>query len=328
MEQYNEPAQSAPLATRYDSQSCQEDRELMEAWRSAKERTSAVEVPDMPKADFSALSGLLGAKGITAPDFDPFNLEQMKADMFNAESQPPDATGWDCPICRNKETIYVPVRLPDGSASRRFRPCKCVSTKRTIRRMQQSGLESIISDNLFQKFEAVEPWQQSMKDTAISFAKELSGWLFIGGQSGCGKTHLCTAICREALLRGKQVIYMMWRDDAPRLKASVNKDEYPELVDQFKKAEVLYIDDLFKTGRDGADRVMPTAADINLAYEIINFRYVGKLPTIISSEFMLKEMIDIDQALAGRIAERSRNNNFNINPDLIKNYRLRGIVEL
>ena len=306
------------------------DRELMDAWNRARDRASVSEDPGLVKSDFSALAAALGAKtgNATPLDHDPWELEQLKADSFNARAQAPDSTGWDCPVCKNKGQIYEVKRMPDGTPARIISPCKCVETRRAIRRMQRSGLENIISDNLFSKYEAVDPWQQTVKAAAMEYAKSIKGWFWIGGQSGCGKTHLCTGICREALLRGFEVVYMMWRDDAPRLKAAVNSEEYPAMVDQYKKAPILYIDDLFKTGKNGDAKVMPTSADINLAYEIINFRCVGKLPTIISSEFLQRELIDIDEALTGRIVQMAGENSFNIKPDRDKNYRLKGMVEL
>ena len=637
--------QRTASATARQSAGSSEDRELMAAYHRARARAAVPDpgAEDMQKADFSSVLPMLRARtGASAPaSFDPWELERRKADSYNAISEPPDETGWNCPECKNKGQIYEIRQLEDGSPGHIIRPCKCQATRRTIRRMQQSGLENIIHDNLFPKFEATEPWQQTVKDAAMEYAKNPKGWFYIGGQSGCvdadteffngtgwvrmsdyvegdsvlqydpetktatlttpkryikksasemyhvgtlrgsidmclspdhnfayltskghmqkkpfaevmrlhkenvqgfygrvetafgydgdgiplddneirimcaviadgsfaeglsrcavnvkkerkkqrmrellkdiphkeylihngysrfvfkaprrekvfsaywygcngkqleiiadevfywdgstdgkgrqfffstekesadfvqfalsatgsratissdcregqktcytviksrgnstvsmvstggrakavikkmepkdglqycfevdtgylvlrrngrifitgnsGKTHLCTAICREELLRGRQVVYMMWRDDAPRLKTAVNREDYPAMVDQYKKAPVLYIDDLFKTGRNGDAKVMPTSADVNLAYEIINFRYVGKLPTIISSEFLLKELVDIDEALTGRIAQMAGGNSFNIKLDRGKNYRLKGMVEL
>jgi DNA replication protein DnaC len=77
---------------------------------------------------------------------------------------------------------------------------------------------------------------------------------------------------------------------------------------------------------NGQNRSKPTAADVRLAFEIINYRVVSKLPTIISSEFTLGELVDIDQAVAGRIAEMAEFNAINITPDIKKNYRLRKVV--
>ena len=88
--------------------------------------------------------------------------------------------------------------------------------------------------------------------------------------------------------------------------------------------ELLYIDDLFKTGRSFDSRSpRPTTADVNVAFEILNYRYTAKLPTIVSSECVLDDLIQIDESLAGRIAERAKNL-FELGPDRGKNYRLRG----
>ena len=39
-----------------------------------------------------------------------------------------------------------------------------------------------------------------------------------------------------------------------------------------------------------------TQGDINIAFEIINYRYINDLITIISSELLLDEIINIDEA--------------------------------
>ena len=46
---------------------------------------------------------------------------------------------------------------------------------------------------------------------------------------------------------------------------------------------------------------------MRLAYELINYRYVKKLTTIISSEKQLDELMEIDSAIAGRINEMAGN---------------------
>ncbi|MEI3276555.1 MAG: ATP-binding protein [Evtepia sp.] len=206
-----------------------------------------------------------------------------------------------------------------------MRPCQCQKVRQSIRQMRRSGLQHIIQDYTFAKFQATEPWQQKLKAAAQAYAQSLEGWFFFGGQSGSGKTHLCTAICRKALHQGKQVRYMLWRDDVSRIKAVANQgEEYNAAIAPYKHAELLYIDDLFKTGRSFDSRSpRPTTADVNVAFEILNYRYTAKLPTIVSSECVLDDLIQIDESLAGRIAERAKNL-FELGPDRGKNYRLRG----
>jgi DNA replication protein DnaC len=196
--------------------------------------------------------------------------------------------------------------------------------------LKASGLENVLKDYRFDNYVAKEPWQQGVIDKAKKFVNdEGNHWFFMGGQSGCGKTHLCTAVCREFLLKGKSVQYMLWRDDVTKLKSAVtDSEEYGKLIDRYKNADVLYIDDLFKTGKVDSGFQKPTAADINVAFEILNYRYNNPaLITIISSELTEDELLDIDEATGGRIYERAKKA-FSIGQDRKKNYRIKGVVTL
>lgn len=264
----------------------------------------------------------------TAPAFDRVAWENQKAENYNAMVGDLDEEdGYNCPICKNKGNI-ARVEMVNDWPTKIYRDCKCMAMRYTIARMRRSGLENIITDCTFEKYEELDPWHTKVKKMAMEYAGNPSGWFFMGGQSGAGKSHLCTAICRTFLLRGERVQYMMWVDDAAILKGIANEGaEYTQAVERFKKAPVLYIDDLFKVQNDqGQNRQKPTPADVRLAFELINFRVVSKLPTIISSEFTLAELVNVDQAVAGRIAEMAEYNAISIPPDISKNYRLRKVV--
>lgn len=255
-------------------------------------------------------------------------IEQFKADSFNGSPGVlNEADGYNCDVCHNKGMVMRAVEY-NGRWTIVSRDCKCMMVRRCIKRMKKSGLKDIIHDYTFDKYEATDEWQKKIKAAAMEYAENPDGWFFIGGQSGAGKTHICTAICREFLLGGKEVIYMLWRDDSGKIKSVANDAEKrEELLDRFKKAEVLYIDDLFKAGRgpDGAKQ-RPTGADVNVAYEILNFRYNEKMPTIVSSECTTDDILDIDEATGGRIFERAKA--FDLMPDRSRNYRLKGVTEL
>ena len=266
----------------------------------------------------------------TTFDMSPKAYEQFKVDGLNETVGSRNLEdGYECRECKNKGFVAKLVENPDGTYSHCFADCKCVEVRNSIMRMKRSGLKDIIKDYTFDKFEATEPWQKSIKSAAMEYAREPEGWFFLGGQSGAGKTHLCTAICREFLLASKRVRYMLWRDDIVKIKGAVNdSEEYCKLIDEFKRVDVLYIDDLFKTGKspDGTSLKI-TGADINVAFEIINFRYNNpELLTIISSELSEDELIDIDEAIGGRIYERAKS--FNITKDRNRNYRIRKAVTL
>lgn len=157
-----------------------------------------------------------------------------------------------------------------------------------------------------------------------------NGRIFITGNSG--KTHLCTACAVHYIKAGYDVKYMLWLDESTKIKTLVtDNQEYYKAMKELKEAEVLYIDDLFKLGKDESGNAKaPTAADIKIAFEILNYRYNNPdLITIISTERSLQELCDIDEAVGGRIAERTKKGNYCmiIKKDLKRNYRLKDIQE-
>lgn len=258
----------------------------------------------------------------------PKDYEQFKVDGLNdSVGHLNEVDGYECKYCKNKGYIVKLVESANGTYSHAIADCKCAEVRRSIMRMKRSGLKDIIKDYTFDKFETSEPWQAALKEAAVQYAEKPKGWFFLGGQSGAGKTHLCTAICREFLLAGRNVSYMLWRDDVIKIKGAVtDSEEYAKLIDKYKRVDVLYIDDLFKTGK-AADNIVqkPTAADINVAFEIINYRYNNQeLITIISSELTEDELFDIDEAVGGRIYERAKS--LSIAKDRKRNYRLRKAV--
>lgn len=277
-----------------------------------------------------AILDKLNASGITYKPLPPREYEQFKADGLNAtEGNRHLEDGYHCALCKNKGYIVKVVEDDDGYFHQVLCDCKCMPIRNSILRMRRSGLKDIIKDYTFDKFEATEPWQHTLKAAAMDYAANPEGWFFVGGQSGAGKTHICTAISREFLLSGRRVKYMLWRDEVVRLKANVNDSEtYQKMIDEYKRVDVLYIDDLFKTGKgqDGTTQ-KPTGADINVAFEILNFRYSNpKSVTIISSELTEDELIDIDEAIGGRIYERAKA--ITIGRDRSRNYRIKGALKL
>ena len=107
---------------------------------------------------------------------------------------------------------------------------------------------------------------------------------------------------------------MQWRSDIPPIKAVVNDGEkYRKAVGPLKKVKALYIDDFLK-GR-------PSDGDLNIAFELLNQRYIdaGKI-TIISSEMTLDKIIQWDTGVGGRINERADGFIFNLSGK--KNWRL------
>ena len=241
--------------------------------------------------------------------------------------------GYNCTKCLNRG-YFLKMEHRVFKAGDDPRPydvqssCDCMKIRNSIKRMKRSGLEPVLKRSTFDKYETPEAWQQFIKDAAIRFANDADSlehkWFFIGGGVGSGKTHLCTAIAREFLLQGKEVRYMLWVKQSQEMKAAVNDESYGKALAELQNVDVLYIDDFFKPMKDGfGNETKPTAADIRLAYEIINHRYQNHdLITIISSERHIGEIEEIDSAVGSRIYEMTETHSYNIEKSKKRNYRL------
>lgn len=261
--------------------------------------------------------------GLSVPQYDPVAHGKMKAKAYN--STPGNLTGHDCNKCLNRGSIAYPRE--DGNIF--TRECGCMKIRRCVWEMERSGLKNIIKEKTFEAYRATEPWQQTIKAGAMAYADNVNGWLLFCGQSGSGKTHLCTAVCRHLLLAGEEVRYMPWRDKIAELKAmSLDNDRRTEIINGYKTAQILYIDDLYKVGKAADGSSNPTGADIGLAFEIINHRYINHLPTIVSTEKTPQELVEIDEATGSRIIEMAGNHVYSIGRNQRRNYRLRGVVDV
>lgn len=253
--------------------------------------------------------------------YDPRSKEhaERECDVFN--SLDGKLTGYDCQICKNRGYSYE-TRFNEISNS--WAPvaveCRCMNVRKEVARRQQSGLSKLMKKYTFQNYKADEQWQLDVARGACNYVRNPEGWFFIGGQPGSGKTHICTAIVNALLKNGRAARYMVWTEEITTLKqAATDAEKYGGMIRGFQKADVLYIDDFFKKPKG----YTVTAADIDNTFRIINHRYNEELPTIISSELSIAQIIEIDEALGSRIAEMSKGSDFYIEKDSKKNYRYR-----
>ena len=237
--------------------------------------------------------------------------------------------GYDCPICLNRG-YTCELECNGGCYDVAMRLCACRRVRENLATLRRNGLDRLAETCTLESYRITAPWQETVLGQAKAYLGAMRRgerpWFFFGGTSGCGKTHICTALAVTLLREGLPMQYMLWRDESTRIKGLVNDAAYTKEAEKFKKAPLLYIDDLFKTGRSESQRRQrPTGADINLAFEIISARYNARLPTIISSESLLREIIAFDEAIGGRIKEMCGQFHLDIAEDNAKNYRLKGI---
>ena len=207
---------------------------------------------------------------------------------------------YHCEICN--DTGFV-VYEKDGYMF--AKPCECQKVRKSLYLAEKSGLGGLLNTCTFDRFTIKYDFQKDLYNKAVNYVKNgTNSWFCLLGKTGSGKTHICTAICKVFLQQGNEVRFMSWLEESRRLKAVVNEIDYDYLIRDFKNAEILYIDDFFKS----ENNTPPSSADIKLANEILNYRYnrarTGKkCKTVISSERTLEQLVKYDEAIAGRIVE-------------------------
>lgn len=215
----------------------------------------------------------------------------------------------DCELCGNSGSL---IRT-DENGVRWCRPCSCMAKRQTLLAIKRSGLEDAVMKKTFSTYQAPDDHRKKLLSIAKRFAKADEGWFAISGRSGSGKTHLCVAIFGELVHRGYKARFVRWREESTKLKGIVTQpDEYQAAVRALVDVPALYVDDFLQGD--------PTAADIKLAFELIDGRYTNPLSrTIISTERSLEQILTLSEAIGSRIAERSRGYLVKAPPD---NWRL------
>lgn len=182
--------------------------------------------------------------------------------------------------------------------------CECRQLRISENILKHSGISEEFKQKRFSNFRFHENGQalkgfKSACEYVEKFQeikeKRNNSILFMGCVGG-GKTHLSLAIANELMEKSIGVVYMPYRDSITSIKQSMlDKENYNNALDRFKNAKVLLIDDLWK-GRI-------TESDINIMFEIINYRYMKNLPVIVSTEKKPKDFKDVDNGVCSRIIE-------------------------
>jgi len=208
--------------------------------------------------------------------------------------------------------------------------CNCaLSEKRDERKKVASEMfADEYKDYKLANFTVLQGFQRNMLDKAKMFlnTKGIFSILYLG-QSGCGKSHLCIAIANEFLLKGASVEFMSYPEWILKLKQHMyNSTEYANMIYKFKKCNYLVIDDFLKSA---TKRGETNETDLQLVFEIIDYRYRYKNPVIISSEYYFDEISDKSEAIAGRLKQMATHFESNyiieITRDKTRNFRLKGV---
>jgi DNA replication protein DnaC len=132
---------------------------------------------------------------------------------------------------------------------------------------------------------------------AKTFAKQPDGWMILKGGYGCGKTHLAAAIANYQLEHGKPVLFVNTPDLLDHLRGTYSPNSpvtYDEQFEKVRNAPLLVLDDL------GAQSATDWAQE--KLYQIFNYRYNARLPTVITTN---TELESIEIRIRSRMSDLS-----------------------
>ncbi|MEE8414500.1 MAG: ATP-binding protein [Dehalococcoidales bacterium] len=130
---------------------------------------------------------------------------------------------------------------------------------------------------------------------ALEFAKSPEDWLVFLGDNGCGKTHLAAAIVNYCYQNKQSALFIVVPDFLDHLRSTFSpesKISYDQLFESVKSAPLLVLDDF------GKQTTTPWAQE--KLYQVINYRYNAKLPTVVTTNCSLDEM---DSPVASRFID-------------------------
>ena len=200
-----------------------------------------------------------------------------------------------CPICKGVGYLVKDVPYGDPDFGKLF-PCQCkiqeLQSKQAQDLRQVSNLEHLghmTFDSFVPDGRALNPDQsrnlRRAYEYALTYARDPQGWLLIRGGYGCGKTHLAAAIASYRLERGFASLFVVVPDLLDRLRATYGPTSpvsYDRRFQEIRDHPLLILDDL------GAQS-STSWADEKL-FQIFNYRYNARLPTVITTNCELEEI--------------------------------------
>ncbi len=112
---------------------------------------------------------------------------------------------------------------------------------------------------------------------AKEYAAQPRGFIVFTGEYGCGKTHLAAAIANAIAQRGNPVQFVIVPDLLDHLRAAFapgSATPYDQRFDETRTALFLVLDDL------GTENATPWSRE--KLFQIVDYRYLSRLPTIIT----------------------------------------------
>lgn len=208
-----------------------------------------------------------------------------------------------CRICHGSEWLRQELPVGDPNFGKLV-PCVCQEKKKTAKRKEEMQERSNLAVYRSKTFDTFDPRVHGVRgafEKAQEYAREPDGWLVLSGPVGCGKTHLAAAIARVVVSRGTPVLFSTVPELMDHLReafAPTHEIPYHKLFDDIREVELLVLDDL------GVEYTTPWATE--KLFQIMNFRYINRTPTIITmnGEALKSDPKNLDIRILSRLSDK------------------------
>jgi DNA replication protein DnaC len=175
------------------------------------------------------------------------------------------------------------------------------------RRSGLKGLDlyaNLTFDTFLPRPELSQKEQENLRyafEIAKAYAVEPIGWLIFLGTYGSGKTHLAAAIANAQVERAGSPdgIFVTVPDLLDHLRAAFAPNvqmPYDKRFEEIKTSPLLILDNLLVSSH--------TPWVHEKLHQIVDYRYTGQLPTVITSSHKLEELEKLDLRLATRLRDK------------------------
>lgn len=210
-----------------------------------------------------------------------------------------------CSKCNDQGWIESGV-TQDGQPL--YARCSCVTQQVMTKTFGSEELNTTARAKTFQSFTLsgrlpiIRMAKQCAMDYADTFLARVNipqNSMALLGKSGSGKTHLMFAIANALREHDIASMYFPHLERFASMRTMLREDpeKFERTISNVRRTPVLLWDDLYK-GRE-----TPTEWVLETVMDIINYRYLNRLPVVISSERLMDELLEIDEAIGSRIYE-------------------------